>query len=72
MKNIKIKIRRCLRWLQNDMKNATIDQKRAALTDGRWNGMRERRGAQRGRDSFVLGAIELGGWGKLRKNPSIY
>ena len=27
MKNIKIKIRRGLRWLQNDMKNATINQK---------------------------------------------
>ena len=26
-KNIKIKIRRCLRWLQNDMKNATVNQK---------------------------------------------
>ena len=26
-KNIKIKIRRVLRWLQNDMKNATINQK---------------------------------------------
>jgi hypothetical protein len=33
-KNIKIKIRRGLRWLQNDMKNTTINQKQAALMDG--------------------------------------
>ena len=41
-KNIKIIIRRCLRLLQNSMKNATINQKPAALTDGRWSETRER------------------------------
>ena len=65
-KNIKIKIHRSLRWLQNNMKKATINQKQAALMDGRWNGTRERQGAQGERDSIVLGAIELGVEGKLR------
>ena len=41
-KNIKIKIHRGLRWLQNDMKNATINQKRAALMDERWDVTSER------------------------------
>ena len=63
-KNINNKKRRGLRWLQNDIKNATINQKQAASMDGRWDGTRERRGAQGERDSIVLGAIELAGGGE--------
>ena len=65
-KNRHNKKRRGLRWLQNNVKNATIKQKRAASTDGRWDGTRERRGAQAERDWIVLGAIEFGG-GKNRQ-----
>ncbi len=36
-KNIKIKIRRDLKRLQNVVKNATINKKRAALMEGRWD-----------------------------------
>ncbi len=35
--------------------------------EGRWDGMRERRGAQGERDSIILGAIKLGGGGILSK-----
>ena len=42
-------------------KNTTINQKQAALMDGRWDVMSERRWAQGERDSIVLGVIELGG-----------
>ena len=65
-KNINNKKRRGLRWLQNNVKNATINQKRAASMDGRWDGTRERRGAQGERDSIVLGAIKLAGGGGLK------
>jgi hypothetical protein len=41
-KNIKIKIRRDLKRLQNALKNATINKKRAALMEGRWDEMRAR------------------------------
>ena len=60
-KNIKIKIRRGLRWLQNDVRNATINQKRAASIYGRWDVMSERQWAQGEHDLIVLGVIELGG-----------
>ncbi len=63
-KNVKIKICRGLRWLQNDIKNTAINQKRAALTEERWDLIRARWRVQGGRDLIVLGAIELGG-GKL-------
>ena len=63
-KNIKIKIRRRLKRLENIIKNATINEKRAASTEGRWDGTRERRGPQGERDSIVSGAIELGGGGE--------
>ena len=63
-KNIKIKIRRRLKRLENIIKNATINKKRAASTEGRWDGTRERRGPQGERDSIVSGAIELGGGGE--------
>jgi hypothetical protein len=36
-KNLKIKIRRGHRWLQNDVKNTTINEKRVALIYGRWD-----------------------------------
>ena len=64
-KNIKIKIRRRLKRLENIIiKNATINEKRAASTEGRWDGTRERRGPQGERDSIVSGAIELAGKGE--------
>ena len=53
-KNIKIKIRRRLKRLENIIKNATINEKRAALTDGRWDGTGERwghRGSGRGAET---------------------
>ncbi len=40
-KNNKIKIRSGLRWLQNDVKNTTINQKRATSMDGRQDGTKE-------------------------------
>ncbi len=61
VKKLKIKIRRGLRWLQNDVRNTTINQKRAASMDERWDVTSERRGVQREHDSIVLGVIELGG-----------
>jgi hypothetical protein len=66
-KNIKIKIRRGLRWLQNNMKNATINQKRAALTDGRWNGMRERQGRRGSAIPSYWGQSSWAGGGNLGK-----
>jgi hypothetical protein len=71
-KNIKIKTRRGLRWLQNNMKNATINQKRAALMDRRWNGTRERRGRWGSVIPLYWGQSSWAGGGKLRQNPSIY
>ncbi len=65
-KNIKIKIRHGLKRLQNIVKNATINKKRAALMEGRWYGTRARWRAQGERNLIVLGAIELGGGGELR------
>ena len=65
-KNIKIKICRGLKRLQNIVKNATINKKRAASMEGRWYGTRARWRVQGERDSIVLGAIEMGGRGKLR------
>ena len=38
-------------------------QKKVASMDGRWDGMRERRGAQGGHDSIILGVNELKGGG---------
>ncbi len=65
-KNIKIKIRCRLKRLENIIKNATINKKRAASMEGRWDGTRERRRPQGERDSIILGAIELGrGGGSL-------
>jgi hypothetical protein len=58
MKILKIKIHRGLRWLQNDVRNTTINQKQAALMDERWDVMSEQWGVQGKRDSIVLGAIE--------------
>ena len=63
-KNIKIKIRRGLTRLQNVLKNATINKKRAALMKGRRDGMRARWRVQGECDLIVLGAIELGEGGK--------
>ena len=60
-KYIKIKLRRGLKRLQNVVKNATINKKRAASMEGRWDETRELWRAQGERDSIVLGAIELGG-----------
>jgi hypothetical protein len=39
MKNIKIKIHHDLKQLQNVVKNATINKKRAALMEERWDEM---------------------------------
>ncbi len=61
MKILKIKLRHGLRWLQNDVRNTTINQKRAASMDERWDVTSEQRGVQGERDSIVLGVIELGG-----------
>ena len=63
-KNIKIKIRRGLTRLQNVLKNATINEKRAASMKGRRDGMRARWRVQGECDLIVLGAIELGKGGK--------
>ena len=63
-KNIKIKIRRGLTRLQKVLKNATINEKRAALMKGRRDGMRARWRVQGECDLIVLGAIELGEGGK--------
>ena len=63
-KNIKIKIRRGLTRLQNVLKNATINKKRAALMKGRRDGMRARWRVQGECDLIVLGAIELVEGGK--------
>ncbi len=63
-KNIKIKIRRGLTWLQNVLKNATINEKRAASMKGRRDGMRARWRVQGECNLIVLGAIELGEGGK--------
>jgi len=41
MKNIKIKIRRGLKRLQNVVKKATINKKRAVSVEGRWDGTRD-------------------------------
>ena len=65
-KNIKIKIRRGLTPLQNVLKNATINEKRAASMKGRRDGMRARWRVQGECDLIVLGAIELGEGGKNR------
>ncbi len=54
------KITSRIRWLQNDVRNTTINQKQAASILGRWVGTRERRGAQGERDSIVLEAIVVG------------
>ena len=70
-KNIKIKIRRGLKWPQNVEQNATINNKNAASMDGRWDGTRERRGAQGGRDSIILGANELKGGGGTKMDQFI-
>ncbi len=59
-KNLKIKICRGLRWLQNDVRNTTINQKRAALMDERWDVTSEQWGVQGEHNSIVLGVIELG------------
>ena len=59
-KIIKIKIRRRLKWLENVIKNATINEKQAASMEGRWDGTREQRGPQGER---------LGGGGELRRPP---
>ena len=40
-KNKKIKIRHRLKRLENIIKNATINEKRAASTEGRWDGTRK-------------------------------
>jgi hypothetical protein len=58
-KNMQIKIHRGLRWPQNDLKNTTTNQKRAALTEGGYDWMRERGGVQGDRYSIILGANEL-------------
>jgi hypothetical protein len=63
-KNIKIEIRRGLTRLQNVLKNATINKKRAASMKGRRDGMRARWRVQGECDLIVLGAIELGEGGK--------
>ena len=59
-KKLKIKI--------DDVRNTTINQKRAALTDEMWDVTSEGWGAQGERDSIVLGVIELGGGWKHRSN----
>ncbi len=63
-KNLKIKIRRGLRWLQNDVRNTTIKQKQAASMDERWDVTSEQWGAKGGCNLIVLGVIELGGGSK--------
>jgi hypothetical protein len=65
-KNIKIKKSCGLKRLQNIVKKATINTKRAASMDERWYGTRARWRVQAERDLIVLGVIELGGGGKLR------
>jgi hypothetical protein len=70
-KNIKIKNCRGRRWLQNDVKNTTINQNRAASPDKRWYVTSEQRWVQGERNSIVLGAIELGGGGNLGKIDQI-
>ncbi len=52
-KNIKIKIRRGLKRLQNVVKNAKINKKRAASMEGRRDGTRAQWRAQGKRDSVV-------------------
>ena len=51
---------------RRQIKNTTINQKRATSTDERWDVTRARWRVQGEHDSIVLGAIELGGGGKLR------
>jgi hypothetical protein len=66
-KYIKIKICRDLRWLKNDVKNATINQKTSGLDRTR-DGMRgEDNGWHRGSAirSF-WGQSSWAGWGKLK------
>ena len=63
-KNIKIKIRRRLKRLENIIKNATINKKRAASTVGRWDGTREQWGLQGECDWIIMGAIKLGSGGE--------
>jgi hypothetical protein len=66
-KNQKIKIRRGLRWLQNNMNIATINQKRAALTNGRWGGTRERWGRRGNAIRSYWGQLSWAGGGNLSK-----
>ncbi len=49
-----------------DVKNATINKKRAALTDERWDETRARWRVQGERDLIVLGASRWVGGRKLR------
>jgi hypothetical protein len=62
-KKIKIKIRRGLNWLQNVVKNVTINKKRAASMERRWDGTRAGWRVLGERNSVVLRVIELGGGG---------
>jgi len=66
-KNIKIKIRRRLKRLENIIKNATINEKRAASTEGRWDGTRERRGRRGSVIRSFRGQLSWAGGGKLRR-----
>jgi hypothetical protein len=59
-KNLKIKIRRGLRWLQNDVRNTTINQKRAASMEERWDVTSEQWGVQGECNSIIFGVNELG------------
>jgi hypothetical protein len=65
-KNLKIKIRRSRRWLQNDVKITIINQNRVASSKERWDVTSEQQWVQGERNLIILGAIELGGGGKLR------
>jgi len=58
-KNIKFNGRKT----SNKMQQST---KKVASIEGRWDGTRERQGAQGGRDSIILGANELKGGGELK------
>ena len=56
-KYMQIKIRRGLRWPQNDVKNTTTNQKQAAATEGTTEGRRDEREARGKQGTIVLMAL---------------